>query len=71
MNLKSLITIYIFFLIGKDTKKCILVKTGHPMANPKHTRGIQQAPIGKKTKGRGVQKTHPPSSMAQPLKKVN
>ena len=35
VNLKSLITIFFFFLIGKDTKKCILGKTGHPMANPK------------------------------------
>ena len=29
--------ILFYFLIGKDTEKCILIKTGHPTANPKHT----------------------------------
>ena len=40
--LKSQFDIDCFFLMGKDTKKNILIKIGaNPTANSKHARGIQ------------------------------
>ena len=44
-----------FFFIGKSTKKEFINKKKKcPTTNSKHTRSIQQAPIGKKTIDKGV-----------------
>ena len=45
---------FIFFSIGKCTEKSLYIKRrkGHPKADPKHTRSIQEVPKGKNKKER-------------------